>query len=87
MRLTGAALELGKEATIVGGDAADAETLALVRSALAAAGVEKVGTARALPAKSDGTVVVIGTTRSDPSARPSRALAARCRISAKAMPC
>lgn len=66
MRLTGAALELGKEATIVGADAADAETLALVRSALAAAGVEKVGTARALPAKSGGTVVVIGTARSAP---------------------
>jgi hyaluronoglucosaminidase len=66
MKLTGPALELGREATLVGSDQADAATVALVRNALAAAGVAMIRTARSLPAKPRGTVVVIGTGRSAP---------------------
>ncbi|MFV0622493.1 beta-N-acetylglucosaminidase domain-containing protein [Sphingomonas sp. ac-8] len=60
MALTGPVLDLGREATLVDAGA-DAATVALVRDALAAAGVETIRTARSLPGKPRGTVVVLGT--------------------------
>lgn len=60
MALTGPAMTLGSEATLVDAGA-DAATIALVRDALAAAGVETIRTARSLPGSPRGTVVVVGT--------------------------
>jgi hyaluronoglucosaminidase len=66
MKLTGPALEIGREVTIVSAEQADPATVALIRGALTAAGVDTIQTARSLPAKPRGTVVVIGTSKSAP---------------------
>lgn len=61
MTLTGPALPLGSEATLVTAGTTDATTIDLVRSALAAAGVETIRTAGSMPRAPQGTVVVVGT--------------------------
>lgn len=60
-KLTGKALALGKTVVLVQAGQPDAETDALVRRVLAAAGVEQIRTASRLPARLDATYVVLGT--------------------------
>ncbi|WP_026172465.1 beta-N-acetylhexosaminidase family protein [Asticcacaulis benevestitus] len=65
LTLTGSAIGLGKTAVLVRAGAVDAETEALVRRVLAAAGVETIRTATKLPARLDASYVVIGTADAD----------------------
>jgi hyaluronoglucosaminidase len=60
-KLTGNELALGKTVVLVQAGSPDAETEALVRRILTAAGVEQIRTATRLPARLDGTYVVLGT--------------------------
>ena len=55
------AVTLGESVTLVVAPGTQGETVALVRSILAAAGVGTIATARAVPATLDRTYVVIGT--------------------------
>ncbi len=60
-KLTGKELVLGKAVVLVQAGKADAETDALVRRTLIAAGVEHIRTASRLPARLDAIYVVLGT--------------------------
>nr|AGU10953.1 beta-N-acetylglucosaminidase [uncultured organism] len=60
-KLTGDALPLGKTVVLVRAGKPDAETDAVVRRTLTAAGVEQIRTASRLPARLDATYVLLGT--------------------------
>jgi hyaluronoglucosaminidase len=60
-KLTGTPLALGESVVLVQPGKPDAETEALVRRTLAAAGVTQIRTAARLPARLDATYVVLGT--------------------------
>ncbi|UYY59080.1 beta-N-acetylhexosaminidase family protein [Sphingomonas sp. S2-65] len=60
-KLTGENLTLGKTVVLLQAGTPDAETNALVRRVLTAAGVEQIRTANRLPARLDVTHVVLGT--------------------------
>nr|AGU11273.1 beta-N-acetylglucosaminidase [uncultured organism] len=60
-KLTGKDLVLGNAVVLVQAGKSDAETTALVRRILTAAGVEQIRTASRLPARLDATYVVLGT--------------------------
>ncbi|WP_443749636.1 beta-N-acetylglucosaminidase domain-containing protein [Asticcacaulis solisilvae] len=59
-RLTGGDIALGKTVVLVQAGATDAETEALVRSVLTAAGVAQIRTASPIPTRLDATYVVLG---------------------------
>lgn len=60
-KLTGKELALGKTVVLVQAGKPDAETSALVRRVLTAAGVEQIRTAARLPARLDASYLVLGT--------------------------
>lgn len=60
MTATGGTVTLGRSVMLVEGAGADADTVALVRRILTAAGVETIATARRLPATIDRPHIVIG---------------------------
>lgn len=66
IKLTGAALPLGKTVVLVQAGKADPETDALVRRTLAAAGVTQIRSASRLPTRLDGSYVVLGTADAAP---------------------
>jgi len=65
LRLTGPSFALGDAVVLVRSKDVDAATEALVREVLAAAGVNRIRIATALPKRLDGTYVVIGGAQAD----------------------